>query len=188
MSADLTDLKNRTRAGMDKAIEALRRDLSRVRTGRASVSILDDVRIDYYGTPTPLNQVGSMTVPEPRLIIIQPWEKKLIPEIERAIQKADLGINPTNDGIVIRLAFPALTEERRKEMVKQVRKMGEEGKIAVRNARRDANESLKKLLKDKAVSEDDEKRGEKEIQELTDDYVAKIDKVIADKEKELLEI
>lgn len=188
MSADLTDLKNRTRAGMDKAIEALRRDLSRVRTGRASVSILDDVRLDYYGTPTPLNQVGSMTVPEPRLIIIQPWEKKLIPEIERAIQKADLGINPTNDGIVIRLAFPALTEERRKEMVKQVKKMGEEGKVAVRSARRDANESLKKLLKDKAVSEDDEKRGEKEIQELTDDYVARIDKVIADKEKELLEI
>ncbi|MHB8707316.1 MAG: ribosome recycling factor [Desulfuromonadales bacterium] len=188
MSADLTDLKNRTRAGMDKAIEALRRDLSRVRTGRASVSILDDVRLDYYGTPTPLNQVGSMTVPEPRLIIIQPWEKKLIPEIERAIQKADLGINPTNDGLVIRLAFPALTEERRKEMVKQVKKMGEEGKVAVRSARRDANESLKKLLKDKAVSEDDEKRGEKEIQELTDDYVARIDKVIADKEKELLEI
>ena len=188
MSADLTDLKSKTKAGMDKAIDSLRRDLSRVRTGRASLAILDDVRVDYYGTPTPLNQVGSLAVPEPRLITIQTWEKKLIPEIERAIQKADLGINPTNDGIVIRLAFPALTEERRKEMVKQVRKMGEEGKIAVRNARRDANEALKKLLKDKAVSEDDEKRGEKEIQELTDDYVARIDKVIADKEKELMEI
>ena len=188
MSADLTDLKSKTKAGMDKAIESLRRDLSRVRTGRASLAILDDVRVDYYGTPTPLNQVGSLAVPEPRLITIQTWEKKLIPEIERAIQKADLGINPTNDGIIIRLAFPALTEERRKEMVKQVRKMGEEGKIAVRNARRDANEALKKLLKDKAVSEDDEKRGEKEIQDLTDDYVARIDKVIADKEKELMEI
>ena len=173
---------------MDKAVESLRRDLSKVRTGRASVAILDDVRVDYYGTPTALNQIGSMAVPEPRLITIQPWEKKLIPEIERAIQKADLGINPTSDGIVIRLAFPALTEERRKEMAKQVRKMGEEGKIAVRNARRDANESLKKLLKDKAISEDDEKHGEKEIQSLTDDYVAKIDKVIADKEKELMEI
>jgi len=146
------------------------------------------VRVDYYGTPTPLNQVGSLTVPEPRLITIQPWEKKLIPEIERAIQKADLGINPTSDGITIRLAFPPLTEERRKEMVKQVKKMGEEGKIAVRNARRDANEALKKLLKDKTISEDDEKRGEKEIQELTDDYVARIDKIVADKEKELLEI
>lgn len=184
----ISDLKNRTRAGMDKAVEALRRDLSKVRTGRASVAILDDVRVDYYGTPTPLNQVGSLTVPEPRLITIQPWEKKLIPEIERAIQKSDLGINPTSDGITIRLAFPPLTEERRKEMVKQVKKMGEEGKIAVRNARRDANEALKKLLKDKAVSEDDEKRGEKEIQELTDDYVARIDKIVADKEKELLEI
>ena len=184
----ISDLKNRTRGGMDKALEALRRDLSKVRTGRASVAILDDVRVDYYGTPTPLNQVGSLTVPEPRLITIQPWEKKLIPEIERAIQKADLGINPTSDGITIRLAFPPLTEERRKEMVKQVKKMGEEGKIAVRSARRDANEALKKLLKDKAISEDDEKRDEKEIQELTDDYVARIDKIVADKEKELLEI
>lgn len=188
MSADLTDLKNRTRTGMEKAVDSLRRDLSKVRTGRASVSILDDVRVDYYGTPTPLNQLGTLAVPEPRLITIQPWEKKLISEIERAIQKADLGINPTSDGIVIRLAFPPLTEERRKDMVKQVKKMGEEGKIAVRNARRDANDSLKKLLKDKAISEDDEKHGEKEIQTLTDDYVAKIDKVIADKEKELLEI
>lgn len=188
MSADLTDLKNRTRTGMEKAVDSLRRDMGKVRTGRASVSILDDVRVDYYGTPTPLNQLGTLAVPEPRLITIQPWEKKLIPEIERAIQKADLGINPTSDGIVIRLAFPPLTEERRKDMVKQVKKMGEEGKIAVRNARRDANDSLKKLLKDKAISEDDEKHGEKEIQTLTDDFVAKIDKVIADKEKELLEI
>ena len=184
----IADLKNKTKAGMEKAVDALRRDLSKVRTGRASVAILDDVRVDYYGTPTPLNQIGTLAVPEPRLITIQPWEKKLIPEIERAIQKADLGINPTSDGIVIRLAFPAMTEERRKEMVKQVKKMGEEGKIAVRNARRDANEGLKKLLKDKAISEDDEKHGEKEIQTLTDDFVAKIDKVIADKEKELMEI
>lgn len=184
----IADLKNKTKSGMEKAVEALRRDLSKVRTGRASVAILDDVRVDYYGTPTPLNQIGTLAVPEPRLITIQPWEKKLIPEIERAIQKADLGINPTSDGIVIRLAFPALTEERRKEMVKQVKKMGEEGKIAVRNARRDANETLKKLLKDKDISEDDEKHGEKEIQTLTDEFVARIDKVVADKEKELMEI
>jgi ribosome recycling factor len=184
----IADVKSRAKAGMDKAIDALRHDLSKVRTGRASVSILDDVRVDYYGTPTPLNQVATLTVPEPRLITIQPWEKKLTPEIERAIHKSGLGLNPSSDGILIRLAFPALTEERRKEMVKLVRKMAEEGKIAVRNARRDANETLKKLLKDKAISEDDEKRGEKEIQELTDEYVAKIDKVIADKEKELLEL
>jgi ribosome recycling factor len=184
----IAELKNRTRAGMDKAVDALRHDLAKVRTGRASVTILDDVRVDYYGTPTPLNQVATLAVPEARLITIQPWEKKLMPEIERAIHKAGLGLNPSSDGVLIRLAFPALTEERRKEMVKVVRKMGEDGKIAVRNARRDANESLKKLLKDKAISEDDEKRGEKEIQELTDEYVARIDKVIADKEKELLEI
>lgn len=184
----IADVKKHAREGMDKAVEALRRDLSRVRTGRASVSILDDLRIDYYGTPTPLNQIGTLAVPEPRLITIQPWEKKLIPDIEKAILKSDLGLNPSSDGSVVRLAFPALTEERRKEMAKQVRKMGEEGKIAVRNARRDANEAIKKLLKDKAVSEDDEKRGEKEIQELTDDFVARIDKIVADKEKELMEI
>jgi len=182
------EVKSRAKGGMDKAVEALRHDLSKVRTGRASVSILDDVRVDYYGTPTPLNQVASLAVPEPRLITIQPWERKLLPEIEKAIHKSGLGLTPSSDGIVIRLAFPALTEERRKEMVKQVKKMGEDGKIAVRNARRDANETLKKLLKDKEISEDDEKRGEKEIQELTDEFVARIDKVIADKEKELLEI
>ena len=180
----VADAKSRMRTTVDTVL----RELGTMRTGRASVAMLDTIRVDYYGTPTPLNQVGSLTVPEPRLITIQPWEKKLIPEIERAIQKADLGINPTSDGITIRLAFPPLTEERRKEMVKQVKKMGEEGKIAVRSARRDANEALKKLLKDKAISEDDEKRDEKEIQELTDDYVARIDKIVADKEKELLEI
>ena len=184
----IDDLKSKTKSGMEKAVDSLRRDLSKVRTGRASVAILDDVRVDYYGTPTPLNQIGTLAVPEPRLITIQPWEKKLIPEIERAIQKSDLGINSTSDGIVIRLAFPALTEERRKEMVKQVKKMGEEGKIAVRNARRDGNETLKRLLKDKEISEDDEKHGEKEIQSLTDEFVARIDKVVADKEKELMEI
>jgi ribosome recycling factor len=132
--------------------------------------------------------VATLTVPEPRMITIQPWERKLIPEIERAIHKSGLGLNPSSDGVLIRLAFPALTEERRKEMVKQVKKMGEEGKIAVRNTRRDANETLKRLLKDKEISEDDEKHGEKEIQTLTDEFVARIDKVVADKEKELMEI
>ena len=184
----IADVKSRAKIGMDKAVEALRHDLAKVRTGRASVTILDDVRVDYYGTPTPLNQVATLAVPEPRMITIQPWERKLIPEIERAIHKSGLGLTPSSDGVLIRLAFPALTEERRKEMVKVVKKMGEEGKIAVRNARRDANDAAKKLLKDKAISEDDEKRGEKEIQELTDEYIARIDKVIADKEKELLEI
>jgi ribosome recycling factor len=184
----IADAKSKANAGMNKALEAFKRDLSKVRTGRASLSLLDDVKVDYYGTPTPLNQVGTMAVPEPRLITIQPWEKNLIPEIEKAILKADLGLNPSSDGQLIRLVFPPLTEERRKEMVKQVKRMGEDAKIAIRNVRRDANDSLKKLEKDKDITEDDLKRGEKEIQELTDGFVAKVDQVIAEKEKDLMEI
>lgn len=184
----MADVKSKTCSGMDKALDSLKRDLSKVRTGRASLNLLDDVRVDYYGTPTPLNQVGSMTVPEPRLITIQPWEKNLIGEIEKAILKADLGLNPNSDGQVIRLVFPPLTEERRKEMVKQIKRMGEDAKIAVRNARRDANEILKKLEKDKEISEDDLKRSEKEIQDLTDHYVVKIDQMISAKEQDLMEI
>jgi ribosome recycling factor len=182
------EVENRSRAAMDKAVDALKKDFSRVRTGRASVSLLEDIRVDYYGTPTPLNQIGTLTVPEPRLITIQPWEKKLIPEIEKAILKSDLGLNPASDGVLVRLAIPALTEERRKEMVKQLKKMGEEAKIAIRNARRDANEALKKLEKEKQISEDDLKRGEKEVQELTDQYVRKADDAVAAKEKEVMEI
>ena len=182
------DVKKSTRNGMEKALESLKHELAKVRTGRASLSLLDDVRVDYYGTPTPLNQVGSMTVPEPRLITIQPWEKNLLSAIEKAILKSDLGLNPSSDGQVIRLVFPPLTEERRKEMVKQVKRMGEDAKIAVRNARRDANDSLKKLEKDKEISEDDLKRSEKEIQDLTDGYVEKVDKTIAAKEADLMEI
>ncbi len=184
----IADVKSKVRAGMVKALEAFKRDLSKVRTGRASLALLDSVQVDYYGTPTPLNQVGSLAVPEPRLITIQPWEKNLIGEIERAILKADLGLNPTSDGQLIRLIFPPLTEERRKEMVKQVKRMGEDAKVAVRNARREANDALKKLEKGKEISEDELKRGEKEIQEVTDDYVARIDQVIAEKEKDLMEI
>jgi ribosome recycling factor len=184
----IADVKSNTNAGMGKALESFKRDLSRVRTGRASLALLDSVQVDYYGTPTPLNQVGSLAVPEPRLITIQPWEKNLIGEIERAILKADLGLNPTSDGQLIRLVFPPLTEERRKEMVKQVKRMGEDAKVVVRNARREANDALKKLEKDKEISEDELKRGEKEIQEVTDDYVARVDQVIAEKEKDLMEI
>jgi ribosome recycling factor len=184
----IADVKSNANAGMAKALESFKRDLSRVRTGRASLALLDSVQVDYYGTPTPLNQVGSLAVPEPRLITIQPWEKNLIGEIERAILKADLGLNPTSDGQLIRLVFPPLTEERRKEMVKQVKRMGEDAKVVVRNARREANDALKKLEKDKEISEDELKRGEKEIQEVTDDYVARVDQVIAEKEKDLMEI
>ena len=175
----IAEVKSDASAAMAKALDAFKRDLGKVRTGRASLSLLDDIKVDYYGTPTPLNQVGTLAVPEPRLITIQPWEKNLIPEIEKAILKSDLGLNPNSDGQLIRLAFPPLTEERRKEMVKQVKRMGEDAKIAVRNARRDANDTLKKLEKDKDISEDDLKRGEKDVQDVTDDFVSRVDHVIA---------
>ena len=184
----IADVKSNASAGMTKALESFKRDLSKVRTGRASLSLLDDIKVDYYGTPTPLNQVGSMAVPEPRMITIQPWEKNLIGEIEKAILKADLGLNPSSDGQVIRLVFPPLTEERRREMVKQVKRMGEDAKVGIRSVRREANDTLKKLEKDKDITEDEQKRGEKEIQDLTDDYVARVDKVIEEKEKDLMEI
>ena len=182
------DVVSKAAKSMDKSIDALKKDFSKVRTGRASVSLLDDIRVDYYGTPTPLNQVGTLTVPEPRLITIQPWEKNLIGDIEKAILKSDLGLNPTSDGQLVRIAIPPLTEERRKEMVKLVKKMCEETKIAIRNARRDANDNLKKLEKEKEISEDELKRGEKEIQDLTDKFVKKADEVVAVKEKEIMEI
>ena len=182
------DVIDKAKGVMEKSIESLKKDFSKVRTGRASVTLLDDVRVDYYGTPTPLNQIGTLTVPEPRLITVQPWEKKLIPEIEKAILKADLGLNPTSDGVLVRIAIPPLTEERRKEMVKLIKRMGEETKIAIRNIRRDANDSLKKLEKEKEISEDELKRGEKEVQEVTDQFVKRTDDVVATKEKEVMEI
>jgi ribosome recycling factor len=184
----IADVKSNASAGMTKALESFKRDLSKVRTGRASLSLLDDIKVDYYGTPTPLNQVGSMAVPEPRLITIQPWEKNLIGEIEKAILKADLGLNPNSDGQIIRLVFPPLTEERRKEMVKQVKRMGEDAKVGIRNVRREANDTLKKLEKDKDITEDDLKRGEKEIQDVTDEFVSRVDRVIEEKEKDLMEL
>ncbi|MBW2473199.1 MAG: ribosome recycling factor [Deltaproteobacteria bacterium] len=184
----IADVKSNASAGMTKALESFKRDLSKVRTGRASLSLLDDIKVDYYGTPTPLNQVGSMAVPEPRLITIQPWEKNLIGEIEKAILKADLGLNPNSDGQIIRLVFPPLTEERRKEMVKQVKRMGEDTKVGIRNVRREANDTLKRLEKDKDITEDDLKRGEKEIQDVTDEFVSRVDRVIEEKEKDLMEL
>ena len=182
------DVMKEAKGGMIKAVDSLKKELTKVRTGRASISLLDDVRIDYYGTPTPLSQVGTLAVPEPRLITIQPWEKPLIPEIEKAIMKADLGLNPASDGNIVRIAIPALTEDRRKEMAKLAKSIGENSKIAVRNARRDANDMLKQMEKDKDISEDDLKRGEKEVQDLTDSYVKQIDDVVATKEKEVMEI
>jgi ribosome recycling factor len=173
---------------MEKSVESLRREYQKVRTGRANLGLLDDVRIDYYGTPSPLSQVATLSVPEPRTINLQPWESKMIPVIEKAIMNANLGITPTNDGKVIRLNLPALTEERRKDIVKQLKKMAEEAKVAVRNIRRDAIDELKKLEKNKKISEDDLKRGEKDVQDSTNTFVAKIDEVLAHKEKEVMEV
>ncbi|HKJ04813.1 MAG TPA: ribosome recycling factor [Geopsychrobacteraceae bacterium] len=182
------DVLAEARASMEKAIKALKREISKVRTGRASVALLDDVRVDYYGTPTPLNQVATLSVPEPRLITVQPWEKNLIPEIEKAIYKADLGLNPSSDGLLIRLPIPALTEDRRKEMAKLVRRMGEDAKVSIRTARRDANETLKMFEKEKEITEDELKSGEKDVQKTTDEYVQTVDEVVKTKEQELLEI
>jgi ribosome recycling factor len=173
---------------MDKTVEALRRDYQKTRTGRANLGLLDDIRIDYYGTPSPLSQVATLSVPEPRTINLQPWETKMIPVIEKAIMNANLGITPANDGKVIRLNLPALTEERRKDIVKQLKKMAEEAKVAARNIRRDAIDELKKLEKNKKISEDDLKRTEKEVQDVTNSYVAKIDEVLAHKEKDVMEV
>jgi len=172
---------------MEISLEMLRNELVRIRTGKASPTLLDGIKIDYYGTITPLRKIASIGTPEPRLIVVQPWDKSIIGEIEKAIQKSDIGINPLNDGNIIRIPVPPLTEERRKDLVKLVKKFGEDNKIAVRNVRREANENLKKLEKDSEISEDNYKRSLENIQELTDDYIKKIDKILEAKEKDLLE-
>jgi ribosome recycling factor len=184
----ISDVLKDLQANLDKGLEAMKKDLGKVRTGRANVSILDGLRVDYYGTPTPLNQVASLNVPDPRLITIKPWEKSLIPEIEKTIRSAQLGLNPSSDGEIVRLPMPPLTEERRRDLVKMVKKMAEEAKVALRNARRDANEMLKDFLKDKAITEDEEKAGLKKVQDSTDGAVAKVDDLVAKKEKEIMEI
>jgi len=173
---------------MEGAIDALKKEFGSVRTGRASLSLLDGIMVDYYGTLTPLQQLASLSVPESRQIAIQPWEQRIIPEIEKAIMKSDLGLTPSNDGKFIRIGIPALTEERRKQLVKVVKKRAEEAKIAIRNIRRDTNEELKKLEKDKHLSEDDAKKSHDEIQKLTDSYIAKVDEVLRHKENEIMEV
>ena len=173
---------------MNKTLEVLESDYMTIRAGRANPHVLDKIKVDYYGTPTPLQQVGNINVPEARMIIIQPWEKSLLKAIEKAILTSDLGINPTNDGSVIRLVFPELTEERRKELVKDVKKKGEAAKVAVRNIRRDGNDYFKKLQKADEISEDDLAEAEEDIQKLTEKMVGKIDKAIEAKSKELLTV
>jgi len=184
----LNDVMKDLQANLDKGIEAFKRDLTKVRTGRANLAILDGVRVDYYGTPTPLNQVASLNVADPRLITVKPWERSLIPEIDKAIRASQLGLNPNSDGEMVRLPMPALTQERRQELVKLVKKMAEEGKVALRAARRDANEMLKDLLKEGGITEDDERNGLKKVQETTDKAVARIDEILAKKEGEILEV
>lgn len=171
---------------MTKTMASLEREYQGIRAGRANPHILDKLKVDYYGTPTPIQQVGNVTVPEPRMLCIQPWESSMIKVIEKAIQNSDIGINPSNDGKVIRLVFPELTEERRKELVKDVKKKGESAKVAVRNIRRDANDFLKKANKANEISEDEQKDYEDKVQKMTDKFIKEVDKAIDDKSKEIL--
>ena len=182
------EAKNRIAEKMEKAIDALRKELTAIRTGRASLSVFDGIMVDYFGAPTPINHVATLSVPESRLITIQPWDPKIIASIEKAILKSDLGLNPNNDGKIIRVAIPVLTEERRREIVKQVHKRGEETKIALRNIRRDGNEEMKKIEKEHHISEDETARSIDEIQKLTDSHIRKVDEIVAHKEVEVMEV
>jgi len=183
----LDDIYEDTRESMGKTIASLQTELQRVRTGRANLSLLDGIRVDYYGTPTPINQMASLSVPESRLITIQPWDASVIKEIEKALLKSDLGLTPSNDGKIIRIAIPPLTEERRKQLAKSVHKTCEDHKIAIRNIRRDANELLKSLKKDGEIAEDDAFKGQDQIQKITDEFISQIDEIFKEKEKEILE-
>lgn len=173
---------------MQKTIEVLRKDFASLRAGRANPAILDKVQVDYYGVPTPINQMANVSAPEPRLLVIQPWDKTIIPTIEKAILKSDLGLNPSSDGTVIRIAIPQLTQERRKELVKIIKKKAEEAKVGIRNIRRDANDHLKGLEKSKEISEDESKKAQDDVQKETDKYILEVDKVYAKKEQEIMEI
>ncbi|MFS8976652.1 ribosome recycling factor [Cupriavidus necator] len=184
----VADTKKSAEQKMQRSIEAFKADLAKIRTGRAHTGLLDHVQVDYYGSMVPVSQVASVGLADARTITVQPWEKKMVGAVEKAIRDCDLGLNPSTMGEVIRVPMPALTEERRKELTKVVKGEAEGAKIAVRNLRRDANEQFKKLVKDKAISEDDERRGQEEVQKLTDKYVAEIDKMVAEKEKEIMTV
>ena len=184
----IADIKNTAELKMGKSVETLKADLGKVRTGRAHTGLLDHIRVDYYGTPMPLSQVANLTLADARTVTIQPWEKKMAPAIEKAIRDSDLGLNPASSGDLIRVPMPALTEERRRDLIKVVRHEAENARIAVRNIRRDANEHLKKLLRDHAVAEDDERHAQADVQKLTDRVIAEIDRVLAVKEADLMAI
>jgi ribosome recycling factor len=184
----LKEIETNTKSRMDKAVTDLQHAMSQVRTGRASVSLLDSVKADYYGTPTPLNQLATLHVPEPAMITVQPWDVSQIALIEKAIRSAELGLNPSNDGKIIRVPIPPLNEERRRELGKKIHHIAEDHRVALRNIRRDANEAVKKLLKDKSISEDDDRRALDDIQKLTDAHIKKVDELAKLKEKELMEL
>ena len=188
MDGEVADILKASQEGMDKVIEATKRDFSAIRTGRANPAILERVQVECYGALTPLKQIAGISAPEPRLLVVQPWDKSIINNVEKAIQKADLGLNPTNDGSVIRLVIPQLTEERRKELVRMVKKDAEEKRVLVRNIRRDAKDKIKKLEKDGLISEDESRKTMDEIQKLTDKYIEEIDKLLAAKEAEIMEV
>ena len=178
----------KARQRMEGALEALRRDFSSVRTGKASPALLDSVRVEAYGSRVPLNQVGTVSAPEPRMLTITPWDKSVIKDIERGIRESDLGLNPSNDGTIVRIPVPALTEERRKEFVKQLHKLAEEARVAIRQARKDANDDVKARQKDEGMSEDDVRREQGEVQKLTDQYIAKVEELLKHKEAEVMEV
>ena len=181
-------IRTETEQRMQKVIESLKKDFSRIRTGRATPALLDGLSVDYYGSPVPVNQVANISVPDARMIVIQPWEKNMISAVEKAIQASDLGLNPQNDGNLIRLPIPPLSEERRKDIFKNCKKTGEESKVAIRNVRRDSNEKLKKEEKDKVITQDEEKKGLEEIQKTTDRFIKNIDDLLVQKEKEVMEV
>jgi ribosome recycling factor len=184
----LNDIYEDAQDRMQKALDTLDRDYKRLRTGRASITLVDGIRVDYYGTSTPLNQLATLTIPEPRTIMIQPWDTSIVGDVEKAILRSELGLTPMSDGKIIRINIPPLTAERRRDLVKVIKKMAEENKVAVRNIRRDLNEMIKELKKEKEISEDDQFRAQEEIQTITDDFIKKIDAVYGNKEKEILEI
>jgi ribosome recycling factor len=180
----ITDMKD----SMNKTVDVLNKDLKRVRTGRASLALLDGIMVDYYGSPTPINQLATLSIPEARQILIQPWDTQALAEIEKAIMKSELGLNPSNDGKLIRIILPPLTAERRKELVKLVKKMGEDFKVQIRRLRRDANDMLKDLKKDKEITEDDMHRGQEMVQKETDQFITRVDEIVEEKEAEIMEI
>lgn len=184
----ISEIQKQCEYKMNRTVETLREDFIKIRTGRASAGLLDHVMVDYYGTPTPINQVAQVGVADARTLTVQPWEKNMVAPIEKAIRSSDLGLNPATSGMLIRVPLPPLTEERRREITKVVKHIGEEAKVAIRNLRRDANEHVKRLLKDKEISEDDQKRSEKDIQKLTDNFIAQVDATVANKEKEVMTI